>query len=303
MKRLCIHILLISPFIFLTMNSYPKTDSFVSLPDSIDGWTKLSDDRIFNEENLYDYIDGSAELYLSFGFSKVFNRIYSNTAGKEILVDIFYMNSSQDAFGVFSFTVGEISADYGQQSQIAPGAIIFWKDKYYVSIFSNPVTEESTRLMGKLAHLIDDSITEEGKLPEILDYLPLSNLDKQSIRYFRHHVWMNSHYFISNENILNINQNTHGVIAKYGDMEKSVLMIVKYPDVHEAVIAREKFIRNYENGILQAGMAKTEAGKWLGIELVNNFFISVFNAENKADLQNLITQAKELINVSNNKPE
>ena len=178
MKRLCIHILLISPFIFLTMNSHAKNDPYVSLPDSIDGWTKLSDDRIFNEENLYDYIDGGAELYLSFGFSKVFNRIYSNTSGQEILVDIFYMNNSQDAFGVFSFTVGEVSTDYGQQSQIAPGAIVFWKDKYYVSLFSNPETEESTRLMKKLAQLIDDSIIEEGKLPAILDYLPKTNLDK-----------------------------------------------------------------------------------------------------------------------------
>jgi hypothetical protein len=303
MKSLCIHILLISPFIFLTMNAHSKNDPLVSLPDSIDGWTKLSDDRIFNQENLYDYIDGSAELYLSFGFSKVFNRIYSNTAGQEILVDIFYMNSSQDAFGVFSFTVGEIGIDYGQQSQIAPGAIVFWKDKYYVSIFSNPVTEESTTLMGKLAQLIDDSITEEGKLPEILAYLPQKNLDKQSIRYFRHHVWMNSHYFISNENILNINPDTHGVLAKYGDTEKSTLIIVKYPDDREALVARDKFVKNYDNGILQTGMATAEAGKWLGIELVNNFFISVFNAENKTDLQNLITQAKELINVSNNKPE
>jgi hypothetical protein len=303
MKRLCIHILLISPFIFLTMNSHAKNDPYVSLPDSIDGWTKLSDDRIFNEENLYDYIDGGAELYLSFGFSKVFNRIYSTADGQEILVDIVYMNSSQDAFGVFSFTVGEIGTDYGQQSQMAPGAIVFWKDKYYVSIFSNPVTEESTRLMGKLAHLIDDSITEEGKLPEILDYLPKNKLDKQSIRYFRHYVWMNSHYFISNKNILNINQNTHGVLAKYGDTEKSVLMVIKYPSLQDAVAAKENFVKNYENGILKSGMAKSETGKWLGIELVNNFFLGVFNAVNMTDLQILITQAKELINVSNKKPE
>jgi hypothetical protein len=295
MKLFCIHILLISQLIFLTMNSQAKNDPSEALPDSIDGWTKLSDDRIFNQENLYDYIDGSAELYLSFGFSRVFNRIYSKTAGQEILVDIFYMNSSQDAFGVFSFTVGEIETDYGQQSQIAPGAIVFWKDKYYVSIFSNPVTEESTRLMGKLAQLIDGSITEEGKLPEILAYLPQNNLDKQSIRYFRHHVWMNSHYFISNENILNINPNTYSVLAKYGDMEKSTLIIVKYPEDSEALAARDKFVKNYDNGILQVGMAKNEGGKWCGIELVGNFFIGVFNAGNKTEIQNLFTEVKNLI--------
>ena len=111
MKRLCIAIFFfISLHLFLlTMNAQSKNDpSELQLPDSLDGWPKITDDRIFNQENLYDYIDGGAELYLSFGFSKVFNRIYSNASGQEILVDIFYMNSSQDAFGVFSFTVGEV---------------------------------------------------------------------------------------------------------------------------------------------------------------------------------------------------
>lgn len=273
------------------------------MPDSIDGWLKITDDRIFNQENLYDYIDGGAELYLSFGFSKVFNRIYSNATGHEILVDIFYMNSTQDAFGVFSFTIGTIGNDYGQQSQIAPGAIVFWKDKYYVSLFSNPETEETTRLMKKLAQMIDDSINEEGKLPEILDYLPQNDLDKQSIRYFRHYIWMNSHYFISNKNILNINQNTHGVLAKYGDKEKSIFMIIKYPNLQDALDAKGSFVKNYERGALHPGIAKNESGKWCGVELVKNFLVAVFNAGNKAEVQNLIAQAKKLINVSNKKPE
>lgn len=298
MKLLCIHIFLILQIPFLTMNLYPHTDPSGALPNSLNGWVKLDDDRIFNQENLYDYINGGAELYLSFGSSKVFNRIYSNTAGQEILVDIFYMNSPQDAFGVFSFTVGEIGTDYGQQSQIAPGAIVFWKDKFYVSIFSNPVTEESTNLMSKLAKLIDESITEIGKLPEILDFLPTTNLDLQSIRYFRHHVWMNSHYFISNQNILNIDQNTQCVLAKYGAKEKSVLMIIKYPSANDALTAKEKFVKNYKNGFLQTSLVKNENGKWCGIEVMNNFFIGAFNATNKEEIQNLISQTKDIINNS-----
>ena len=91
--------------------------------------------------------------------------------------------------------------------------------------------------------------------------------------------------------------------AKYGDSEKSVLMILEYPNLQDALDAKGSFVKNYENGILQAGIAKNESGKWCGIELVKNFLVAVFNAGNKADVQNLISQAKKLINVSNKKQE
>ncbi|MFH1195704.1 MAG: DUF6599 family protein [bacterium] len=275
-----------------------QTNPASTLPESIDGWTKLNGDRIFDTTNLYDYIDGSAELYLSFGFSKVFNRIYSKVEGQEILVDIFYMNSSYDAFGAFSFSVGNIGIDFGNQSQIAPGTIIFWKDNFYVSIFCNPETKESSKVMRRIAELLDGSIAAKGELPEILNFLPQENLNKQSIRYFRNYIWMNSHYFISYDNILNINQNTQGVLAKYGENEKSILMIIKYPDEQSASGAYEKFMVNYENGILREGKIKSKDDKWCGIELVKNFFIGVFNGLKETDVQNLIAQTKDIINNS-----
>lgn len=298
MKFLCIQIVIISQLVFLTMNLQAQTDPSFILPDSINGWTKLSDDRMFDETNLYNYIDGSAELYLSFGFSKVFNRIYSNGERQEILVDIFYMNSSYDAFGAFSFSVGDIGTDFGNQSQIAPGAIIFWKDNFYISIFANPNTEESTGVMKTIAKLLDGSIASKGELPEVLNYLPQYNIDKQSIRYFRHYIWMNSHYFISKENLLNIDQNTQGALAKYGSNDKYVLMVLKYPGETEALAAKEKFVSNFNINLEKMNAVQTDDGKWCGIELVKNFFICVFNAVNEAAVQNLIAQTELIINNS-----
>jgi hypothetical protein len=285
-------------FLFFTMIVTAQTlnDPAKSLPDSIDGWKKLSKDRTFNDKNLYDYIDGAAELYISFGFSKVFNRIYSAGEEKEIFVDIFYMNTPPDAFGAFSFSSGKIGNDFGMQSQIAKGAIVFWKNNFYVSITSSPATDESEKLCLKLAKLIDESIKEKGTFPEIVKYLPTEALDKESIRYFRHCVWLNSHTFISNENILNITQNTHAVFAKYGDKEKSILLIVKYPTVKEAGNAKEKFIAGYNPALKQRQILKMKNGKYCGVKLVNNFFIGVFEGAKENVVKNLIDLAKTSIN-------
>jgi len=291
-------ILFISIFLLLpcltVLNSQTKTDPAQSLPQILDGW-KVSTERTFNDSTLYDYIDGGAELFLSFGFSKVYNRIYTQPDQPDILVDIFYMNSSYDAFGVFSFSVGQIGNDFGVQSQVANGAIVFWKDNYYVSITCYPETEESEKAATELARLIDKLIPEKGKLPAILDYLPAQSLDKESIRYFRHYIWLNSHLFISNENILNINQNTDAVLAKYGENDKSVLLIIKYPNGSDAAAAKESFIKNFNPELMNNPMAKMKNGKQCGVELVKNFIIAVFNSVDEHGIKNLINQTKERI--------
>ena len=284
-------------FIFLTqLYSQSINDPAKALPDSIDGWKKLGEDRLFNDTNLYDYIDGAAELYISFGFSKVFNRIYSAGSGKEIVVDIFYMNTSRDAFGAFSFSVGKTGNDFGVQSQISPGAIVFWKNNFVVSIVENPETEESKKIGHKIAHAIDEAIKEKGSYPEILKYLPAENLDVQSIRYFRHYVWLNTYTFLSSENILNINQNVHGVFAKYGDKSKLILMLIKYPGNQEAVIAKEKFRVNYYKGLKKKEVIKAKDGKYNALNVEKNFLYAVFSAANESDAKTIMNRVKETIN-------
>ena len=296
MKRYYLYFLLFSFFnLAITMNAQEADDPAKALPENIDGW-KISMDRTFNNETLYNYIDGGAELFLSFGFSKVFNRIYSRDDQPDLMVDIFYMNTSYDAFGVFSFSSGKIENNFGQQSQESGGTIIFWKNNFYVSIISNTETEESKKTVAKIARLLEESIKTTGPLPEIIEYLPTKSLDKESIRYFRHYVWLNSHYFVSNENILNVNQNTQAVLSLYNkEKNKPVLLVIKYPTDKDAFEAKEKFIKNYNPKLENESMLKDSKNKWTGIELVKNFFVAVFNGSVKENVNKLLSSTKEII--------
>ncbi len=289
-------IILTTQLFTVQLSAQTTADPASVLPDSIDGWKKLGDDRTFDDKTLYNYIDGAAELYISFGFSKVFNRNYSFGTDKEVVVDIFYMNTPPDAFGAFSFSIGKIGNDFGTQSQIASGAIVFWKNNYCVSITCNLETEESKAVSLRLARLIDNSIKEKGEFPEVLKYLPAENLDEQSIRYFRHYVWLNSHTFISNENILNINSNTHAVLAKYGDKEKLILLLVKYPSLAEAALAKELFADNYNKALKKKRAAKTKNGKFCAVDLKENFLIASFNGSSEKNVIDLIDRVKGSIN-------
>lgn len=274
-----------------TMNDFANT-----LPGKINDWEIIESDRFFDNKTLYDYIDGSAEMFLSFGFSKVFNRIYSRDNQPNIIIDIFYMNSSYDAFGVFTHSVGKFEHEFGQQSQRSEGAIIFWKSNYYVSILCHPETDESKEAILKLAGLIDKSTNETGSLPGVLNYLPKENLLSESIRYFRHYNWLNSHTFISNDNILNIDQNTHGLLARYNDSYDSVIfLLIMYPDSSLAELALQKFIRSYETELVPYQL-KQKSNMWIGVERNQNFILGVFSSSSKEFAEDIIDLARAIIN-------
>lgn len=282
------------PALFLlaaTISAQSPDDPAKMLPKEIDGW-KTDREKEFDNKTLYNHIDGGAELFLSFGFSKVYHRAYTDKDGNQIFVDIFYMNTSYDAFGVFSYTAGKIDSSYGQQSQIFPGAAIFWKNNLYISITSAPETEEGNKVINKLAKMIDSAITTKGPKPEILKYLPSGDLDTESIRYFRHYVWLNTHFFLSNENILNINQNTQAVTAQYGNKgDKSVLLLVEYKSDSEAAAAVEKFKTGFNKRFEKISIYTTDS-KWFGFERNGPFFIAVFNGETENITKNLINKVK-----------
>lgn len=288
--------IIILTFIQMNIVSQTKKDFWDALPDKINGWEVIESDRFFDNESLYDYIDGSAEMFLSFGFSKVFNRIYSRNNQPDLLVDIFYMNSSYDAYGVFTHSADKLKNKFGQQSQIAEGAIIFWKSNYYVSILCHPETGESKEAIFELAKIIDKLIDETGDLPPVLKYLPQRNLVSESIRYFRHYNWINSHTFISNDNILNIDQRTHGLLCRYNNNnDNTIFLLIMYPDSFLAEAALQKFITSYEIQLVP-GQPEQRNNLWFGVERKHNFILGVFNCSSKGFAEDIFDLARAIIN-------
>lgn len=273
-----------------------QSDPAKFLPETINGWKISEKDRFFNDSTLYDYIDGGAELFISYGFTKVVNRNYSRPEFPDIKVDIFYMDTSYDAYGVFTQSTGRIENDFGQQSQQTSGSIIFWKDNFYISIMCNPETDKSKAAITNLAKEIDKSITGIGPPPPIINLLPEKYLDKQSIRYFKHYIWLNSHTFISNVNILNINSKVNCVQAKYNiNNSNPIFILIEYPTTDEAKLAKNNFIQIFNSKLLKSKIVKTDKHKWVGLDSFNNHICLVLNCIDKVTAQNLLDSASKKI--------
>ena len=263
-----------------------KTDSLsYLLPDSVEGWESQEEDRQFNPDNLFDYINGGAELYLSYGFNEVLNRTYLKSGHPEIRVDVFDMVDSHNAFGVFCHVRETVEKRFGQGSQQYEGAIIFWRNNYYISIMSHDETEDSRIAMEKIATEIDARIESTGSLPEVIDRLPTKGLSEESVIYFHHPIWVNALYYTVDENIFNVNLDTQCVTARYGELgDRQYVLMIQYPDSDHASIAFE----NFQNHFSKEDIFQIEDGKWCSGNLKGTLLYCVFDASTKEKAQNLI---------------
>jgi hypothetical protein len=268
-------------------------DFFGQLPGTIGDWRKAEKPAVYTPNDLFGYIDGGAELYISYNFRNALSLKYTKGEDNEITVDIFDMGSSFDAFGVFAHTRETIDARFGQGSEYAAGLLTFWKDRYYVSILAYPETEEKKRVVFDLGRAIAAAIKDEGPLPPILSLLPAENLVPESVHFFHHYIWLNSFYFISNENVLNITPGTPAVLAKYRAGGGTLfLLLVRYPGESQAGAAQTRF----QDWILAGspeGIRKMDDGRFAGCRRLGSLLAAVFGAPDEAALRSMLGRVRD----------
>ncbi|MDQ1352269.1 MAG: hypothetical protein QG657_2575 [Acidobacteriota bacterium] len=279
------------------------TDLSNALPAEIDGWKKADKDTFYNPENLFKYIDGGAELYISYNFKQALAQKYTKGESNEITVDVFDMENSYNAFGVFahsSETPDDAANRTGQGSEYAGGLLTFWKDKFYVSILAYPETEEKKRLVLKLGQALAGAVSTEGPLPPIISLLPTENLVPASVRYFYHYIWLNSYYFISDQDILYIDQNTQAALAKYNEAgEKFFVLLVTYPAEEKAGAAYKNFLNNYLAGA-KDNVKQLGNSHWAGCKRDDNLIVVILDARSREAVERYLTK---IINEKGGKSE
>jgi hypothetical protein len=266
------------------------------LPNSISGWQK-SEDKEFNRENLYAYIDGGAELYLSYGFRRLYNRTYTCPDQPDLIVEIFDMGSASNAFGVFAHTRESIDSTFGQGSQYIAGSLLFWKDHYFISLLGSPETDSSRQVLFKIARQIDDTIKHKGSLPEVLTILPTDGLIQSSVRYFHHYVWLNTYYYIADQNILHIDQNCEAMLAQYkqGESGSALLLVIKYPAEEKAINAERSFVDSYLPEVGVDMTIQVEDKSWISYNRHQTILSIVFNSKSRSIANYLQTEVEHKI--------
>ena len=293
-------IFLISVMLILAFanGSNAETEDLAELvPHEVNGWKAKSKDQTFVGKSIFKYIDGAGEVYLAYGFRKVLVRRFSKLGEPDIIVELFDMGSSNDAYGAFSHDREIETNEVGQGSEHRGGLLSFWKDKYLVTVFAEGESRASQSTILDLSKLIAKEIKDSGEKPELLNLLPTKGQLTNSIRYFHTHSILNYHYYLSEDNILNLSERTECVLAKYEIRQKrTILLLVRYFGNAEAEAAYNAFIKYYLPEAKVANIAQTENGKWTALRKTDQYLAIVFDAPNDADalsLLNILTKRLE----------
>jgi hypothetical protein len=144
------------------------------LVPTYDKWLLSDSLKAFNQNNLYDYIDGAADNYLSCGFVELLVATYNKTEDKYISVEIYKHESAITAFGIYAQerpNSGKFSK-IGAQGYQEGSMLNFFCDNFYVKLSSHDNSNEGSALLVKMGTNLASTLSDNAELPKSLQFLP-----------------------------------------------------------------------------------------------------------------------------------
>jgi len=261
----------------------------VNLPETVDAWRRPEAPRRIEAVGIFEYMDGAGELYLAYRFDHLDVVEYASRADGEILVELYWMRTSDDAYGLLSGDWGgepvvlkEAVPPGGPRALYGAGLLRIWSGDLYARVMATRESEASRATVLALGRSIAAGRTDPPP-PRLVTHLPQTaaalTLRRDSVCFLRSHLVLNSVYFVSQKDILNLGPNVEAVTARYGTAR---LLLVLYPDARAARLALERFRTAYlpETQTGATGLARIEDG-WTGFRLSGRSLAVVFEAADR----------------------
>jgi hypothetical protein len=156
----------------------------VSLP-ALPGWTRTGPVRTFGPDNLYEYVDGAAELFLSLGFEDLSVTEYANGRGGSAVVEIYRHESPLHAFGMYAQerpSEGEYLA-MGAEGYAAPPYLNFVIGDAYVKLSADGLGDRTAETLRAFAEATASRLGGEARLPPVLSLFPADGRVAHSERF------------------------------------------------------------------------------------------------------------------------
>ena len=132
------------------MNAFPASGA-------VSGWEKSSETRTFVAKDLWQYIDGGAEEYISAGVVTTSTSDYKYQGKLEATVDVYTMGEQAGARKIFETgqTKEEKTVQLGDAGRALAQSVLFRKGVYLVRIVAYESTPESGQALLSLAHGVE----------------------------------------------------------------------------------------------------------------------------------------------------
>jgi hypothetical protein len=152
------------------------------------GWELYEEVLQFSPENLYEQINGRAELFLSYNVVSLTYATFDkkDEPGLSIYLSIYEMDSVLNAFGVFSVerTVGAPEIQLGREAYQSGANLYLWKGQYYVKAISSDSGRLARDAALGIVQEVAQQLRDAGEEIWASRVFPSEGLVRDSLKYF-----------------------------------------------------------------------------------------------------------------------
>jgi len=166
----------------------PAADPLVNVlaPFSAE-WALKEKPVLYDRDNLFDHINGEAEIYFPYGFELLASGTYASRKNPElwIVADIYRMGSALDAFGIYS-NYRRPDSEFvktGAEGFVSPSQMLFYQDRYFVRIQVTGDSEVDKKTLLDCGKAISGRLPAVSKMPPELEIFSVPEIVPKSERY------------------------------------------------------------------------------------------------------------------------
>lgn len=239
----------VTSFLFFAMFVSPvyartvtPVESLLSLEGFPDTWVPDGKPKRFDPSNLYEHINGEAELFISYGFKEMATILLTrrNDGKMAIQADIYRMGSPVDAFGIFSVfrspDIEEISV--GESGFIEESQAMFYRGDYFVRLNASGSGNPDRNDFLALAKTISQKIPPSSQPTRELSFFRVPEIHFPTVKYYGRSLLGYSFF-----------EKGFTAEAKTGDIPVKLFVVVGKSDRHASDI-----LMQYEKHLTEKGI-------------------------------------------------
>lgn len=163
-----------------------NSPSLQSLLPQLSNWAMTEEPSTYFPENLFEIINGAAEIYLAYDFKELIVSQYSQKGSEtSMAVEIYEMSNNTNAFGIYG---AERYPDnnfvtIGIQGYVEEGILNYLVGKYYVKLMCFEGSNRSGEYLELFAKAIVEKTQGQTTFPSLLNHFPKEGLVANSEKF------------------------------------------------------------------------------------------------------------------------
>ncbi len=157
--------------------------AYLPAAGALAGWTRSKPPQAYSADNLWEFIDGAAEIYVGFGVQDALSAGYS-LGGADVSVEVYQAPDSLHAWGIYAQErpPAPQAIQVGAEGYANSNVLIFWKGPCYVKLIADRPDKPGSAALAALAVAISEKLPGGAPLPGELAAFPRKSLVPHSIK-------------------------------------------------------------------------------------------------------------------------